>query len=193
VSDDDDDDDAGDEDDEASEDVDPEDESGDSDGDDNDASSSDIDPWRNMIATTYEYMQNCFDRRVASYVENNGLAVANAERMAATEMRTAYEWTLCYVYAQRLLLNRVLHADSTHQKVIATAKRLHDEDEYDAEESLRYAVRKQRYLLNKKLEDYAHPTATLTEDGDEDGHVNEAPVMHQGRVIINRRAMAGPR
>jgi hypothetical protein len=183
VSDGDDDDDAGDEssqDDEASEDADPEDESGDNDGDDDDATSSDIDPWQNMIAMTYECMQNRFNRRVASYVENEGLAVPNAERVAATELRTAYERTLHDVYEQRLLLNRALHADSTHQKVIATAKRLRDEDEYDAEESLRYAVRRRRFLLNKKLDDYAHPTATLTEERNEDGHVDDAPVMHQG-------------
>jgi hypothetical protein len=72
-----------------------------------------------------------------------------------------------------------LHADSTHQKVIATAKRLRDEDEYDSEESLRYAVRKRRYLLNKKLDNYAHPTATLTEERNEDRNVDEVPVMHQ--------------
>jgi hypothetical protein len=104
ASDDDADDDVGDEssqDDEASEDADPEDESGDCDGDDDDASSSDIDPWQNMIATTYEYMQNRFDCSVASYVENEGLAVPNAECVAATEMRTAYERTLHDVYEQR--------------------------------------------------------------------------------------------
>jgi hypothetical protein len=92
-----------------------------------------------------------------------------------------------------LLFNRALHADSTHQKVITTAKRLRDEDEYAAEESLKYTVRKRRYLLNKKLDDYVQPTATLTEEGDEDGHVDETPMMHQGRANINRRVMADPR
>jgi hypothetical protein len=92
----------------------------------------------------------------------------------------------------RCAFNRALNADSTHQKVISTAKRLCDEDEYDAEESLSYAVSKRRYLLSKKLNDYSHQAATLTEEGDEDGHVedghvNEAPMMHQRWTIINRR------
>jgi hypothetical protein len=48
----------------------------------------------------------------------------NAERVAAAEMCTAYEWKLCDLYEQRVLLNRALHADSTHKKVIATARRV---------------------------------------------------------------------
>jgi hypothetical protein len=109
-------------------------------------------------------------------------------------MRTTYERTLRDMYEHRLLLNRALHADSMHQKVIATVKRLRDEDEYDTEESLQYAVGKRRYLLSKKLDDYAHPVATLAEEGDDDGRVDEAPAtMYQGRAIISRRAFAGLR
>jgi hypothetical protein len=54
-------------------------------------------------------------------------------------------------------------------------------------------VCKQQYHLSKKLDDYAQPTAMLMEEGDEDGHVDEAPMMHQGQAIFNRRAIAGPR
>jgi hypothetical protein len=179
-------------DDEASEGADDEDETGDRDGDD-DASSLDINPWQNMIGTTYENMHNRFDRRVASYVEDGEIAVAKTEQVAAAEMRPQYEWTLRDVYEQRFLFNRALRADSTHQKVIASAKRLCDEDEYDTEESLRYVVRKRHYLLSKKLDNYAHPVVTLTEEGDDDGRVDDAPMMYQDRAIINRHALAGLR
>jgi hypothetical protein len=94
-------------DDEASESADDEDKADDSNGDD-DASSSDIDPWQKMIGTTCENMQNHFDRRVASYVENGGIAFGKAERVAAAEMRPNYEWMLREVYEQRLLFNRAL-------------------------------------------------------------------------------------
>jgi hypothetical protein len=167
---------------------------GDDGDDDDDASSSDINPWQKMIGTTYENMQSRFDRRVASYVEDGGIAVAKAERVAAAEMRPDYEWKLRDVYEQRLLFNRALRVNLTHQKDTATAKRLRDEDEYDTEESVRYAVRKRRYLLSKKLDEYVHPVSTLLEEGDDDWRVDEAPAMlYQSRAIINRRAFAGLR
>jgi hypothetical protein len=49
-------------------------------------------------------------------------------------------------------------------------------------------VRKRRYLLSKKLDDYEHPAARLpgevNDDDDVDRHVDESPMIHHGRVII---------
>jgi hypothetical protein len=82
--DDDDDGDVSSEDDEVSEDADDEGESSDSDGDDDDdVSSTDIDPLEKDDQHSLQEHANSFDRRVVRYVEYGGLAVANAERVAA--------------------------------------------------------------------------------------------------------------
>jgi hypothetical protein len=104
-------------------------------------------------------------------------------------------WMLRDVYEQRLLFNRALRADSTHRKVIATAKRLCKKYKYVIEKSLRYAVRKQQYLLCKKLDDYTRPATTLKEEGDDDddddeallcGYIMSTAIIH-GRTIADLR------
>ena len=38
--------------------------------------------------------------------------------------------------------------DPLHKKITDTAKRLRDEDEFDEDDALRYAIKKRRYLLD---------------------------------------------
>ena len=51
-----------------------------------------------------------------------------------------------------------------HKKITATTKILRDDDEFDKDEALRFAIKKRRCLLNLKLEEYDPPSYTLDED-----------------------------
>ena len=51
-----------------------------------------------------------------------------------------------------------------HKKITDTAKRIRDEDEFDEDDALRYAIKKRRYLLDGKLEEFDPPTYSLGED-----------------------------
>ena len=58
--------------------------------------------------------------------------------------------------------------DPLHKKITDTAKRLRDEDEFDEDDALRYAIKKRRYLLDGKLEEFDPPTYSLGEDNESD-------------------------
>ena len=58
--------------------------------------------------------------------------------------------------------------DPLHKKITDTAKRLRDEDEFDEDNALRYAIKKRRYLLDGKLEEFDPPTYFLGEDDESD-------------------------
>jgi hypothetical protein len=131
-----------------------------------------LDPWESIVLETYEIMQKRFDRRVKAHVDD-GESLKSAELSTASELRSDYERTLRDVYVRRLLLNRALQRDPVHEKLAETARRLRDEDQFDREESLKYAVRKRRHLLGKKLDDYLRPKSTLV--------VDERPDVYEAR------------
>ena len=58
--------------------------------------------------------------------------------------------------------------DPLHKKITDTAKRLRDEDDFDEDDALKYAIKKRRYLLDGKLEEFDPPTYSLGEDDESD-------------------------
>ena len=47
---------------------------------------------------------------------------------------------------------------------MSTANRLRDEEDYDEEEAMQYAVKKRRCLLERKLDEYERPSFTVEEE-----------------------------
>ena len=58
--------------------------------------------------------------------------------------------------------------DPLHKKITDTAKRLRDEDDFDEDDALKYAIKKRRYLLDGNLEEFDPPTYCLGEDNESD-------------------------
>ena len=69
--------------------------------------------------------------------------------------------------------------DPLHKKITDTAKRLRDEDDFDEDEALKYAIKKRRYLLDGKLEEFDPPTYCLGEDNKSDSGSKYAPSQLQ--------------
>ena len=61
-------------------------------------------------------------------------------------------------YKAFLKLSKALKKDPLHKKITDTAKRLRDEDDFDEDDALKYAIKKRRYLLDGKLEEFDPPT-----------------------------------
>ena len=48
--------------------------------------------------------------------------------------------------------------DPIHKQIVATAKRLRSEEDYDLAESYAWALKKRKFLLERKLDNYEMPT-----------------------------------
>ena len=58
--------------------------------------------------------------------------------------------------------------DPLHKKITDTGKRLRDEDDFDEDDALKYAIKKRRYLFEGKLEEFDSRTYCLGEDNESD-------------------------
>ena len=49
---------------------------------------------------------------------------------------------------------RLVKKDPVHERIMRTTKRLREEEDYDDDESMQYAIKKQKFLIERKLDEY---------------------------------------
>ena len=91
-----------------------------------------------------------------------------AEEVTFNKLEPRYRAEVIDRYKRFLKVSKAMKKDPLHKKITATAKRLRDDDEFDEDEALRYAIKKRRYLLDGKLEEYDPPSYSLGEDDESD-------------------------
>ena len=88
-------------------------------------------------------------------------------------------------YTDMLMLWHFAEEDDSHEKIMATKRKLMDDEDYDAGEAIRYAVKKRRFLIQKKTrtldEDFKREPDTEDEDdSDQDSPDQDSPAPFKG-------------
>jgi len=80
------------------------------------------------------------------------------------DLKSKYSSNLKKYYLSFLELMTVLRKDSIQKRIMETSKRLREDEDYDYDESIKYAVKKRRFLIDKKLEEYELPELDHSDD-----------------------------
>ena len=64
-------------------------------------------------------------------------------------------------YVRKIVDAAKLHKDPVHKKIMSTKRKLQEDDDYEAQEAIKYAVKKRKYLIQEA-------TGTLSDDELED-------------------------
>ena len=120
-------------------------------------------PWDRLMRSTYRDNQDQIDETVENTLQETPNTDVESEEMAYEELKPKYRSSLVSKYQDLVALGSALRKDPVH-KVMSTAHRLRDEEEYDEEEAMQYAVKKRRYLLERKLDKYEIPSLTVEEE-----------------------------
>ena len=91
-----------------------------------------------------------------------------AEEVTFDKLEPRYRAEAIGQYKAFLKFSKAMKKDALHKKITDTAKRLRDEDDFDEDDALKYAIKKRRYLLDRKLEEFDPPTYCLGEDNESD-------------------------
>lgn len=122
-------------------------------------------PWDRLLRRTYEAVQDQFDEMVENTLrEEPNVDIEEAEEMAFEELKPTYRSCFISKYQDLVRLGSALRKDPIHKKVLSTAHKLKEDEDYDDEEAMQYAVKKRRYLLERKLDQYQRPTVTVEEE-----------------------------
>ena len=118
-----------------------------------------------MINITTDKIKDTFNETVEKALhENPGKDVQEAEEIAYDELKPKYLSEFVSRYKYLTDLSAALRKDPVNKKIQETAKRLRDEEDYDEDESRLYAIKKRKFLIEKKLNDYDPPSYEVAEE-----------------------------
>ena len=121
-----------------------------------------MDPWDHFIGDVLVLYKDDYEKKVNEYTDRGYLdkdAVAKTER----DMLPLYREGLKNRYVSNIMWQMEMARDPVHKKIKETAKRLRDDEDYEYEESWKYATEKRKYLLDAKIKQFK-----LDEESDED-------------------------
>jgi hypothetical protein len=117
-----------------------------------DADGKDDDPWEGWVDSTLEQFQQRTKKRVAELRSEHGMRLKDARKTTSEELLPQMNKELRKKFLAFLKLGHRLKQDSTYQKIMDTAKRTRFDDEMDWEESVTYAVKSRKLLLDRVLQ-----------------------------------------
>lgn len=122
-------------------------------------------PWDKLVNNAFETLQEDFNETVEhTLAEHPDMDTEEAEERAYEELEPDYRSKVIARYQELIRLGTAMKKDPVHKKLMATAHRLRDEEDYDEEEAMKYAIKKRRYLLERKLDEYERPNYSPEEE-----------------------------
>jgi len=116
-----------------------------------------LDPWLDIIDFSYKALQPEFDAAVSELLHDGGISEKEARKRVFKELLPKYRKHLLDKYLSRILWCDSLRKDTVHKAIRRVARRLREEDDYDSEESWKYATNKRKYLFDKLFKQYEPP------------------------------------
>ena len=118
-----------------------------------------IRPWDFLVNRAAENLQDTFNETVEETLAGHqNKDIQDAEEMTYEELKPNYLSQLISRYKYMVGVTAALKKDSVHQRMMKTAKRLREEEDYDDDESMQYAIKKRKFLIERKLDEYDPPS-----------------------------------
>ena len=104
---------------------------------------SKFDPWTFFVNGAHSILQDTFNeglQHTCIIEKNPDIDTVEAEEKTFDKLEPRYRAEAIGQYKAFLKLSKAMKKDPLHKKITDTAKRLQDEDEFDEDDALRYAI-----------------------------------------------------
>ena len=89
--------------------------------------------------------------------QNQGMTADDAHQEAYQYVLPKLRRNIMSNYARKIVGAAKHHKDPVHKKIMSTKRKLQEDDDYEAQEAIRYAVKKRKFLIQEA-------TGTLSDD-----------------------------
>ena len=114
-------------------------------------------PWQVFVGGADRYIQGTFHEGVQHTVEKHSdMDTDEAEEVTFNKLEPINRAEVIDRYQRFIKVSKAMKKDPLQKKITATAKRLRDDDEFDEDEALRYAIKKEDTLWMLNLKNTAH-------------------------------------
>ncbi len=132
-----------------------------------DADESEMDPWETLVDEVVNLHRAEMKKRAREIEDKENISKESAHKKMRKELLPQLNETFREKYVNLLKHVRSMTNDSTHRKIVDTAKRFRNEDEMDWEESIEEAVNRRKFLLARELNKWTLDVDTDTESDTE--------------------------
>ena len=105
--------------------------------------------WTSKLLSTFNEAKKEF--------QNQGMTADEAHQEAYQHVLPKFRRNIMFNYVQKIVDAAKLHKDPVHKKIMSTKRKLQEDDDYEAQEAIKYAVKKRKYLIQEA-------TGTLSDD-----------------------------
>ena len=124
-----------------------------------------IRPWDVLLNIAADNLQDTFNETVEeTLTEHQSKDIQEADEIAYEELKPNYLSQLISRYKYMVEMTTALKKDPVHQRIMRTAKRLREDEDYDDDESMQYAIKKRKFLIDRKLDEYDPPSYVEDEE-----------------------------
>lgn len=120
--------------------------------------------WNSLLDETFEKMESKFQEEVDKFLEQNNTSEREAMTRVYENMKNVYRKTLMAALFEKVTWYLVMKNDPIYRAIKETAQTLRDEENYEDEESWKYAIHKRKFLLDKLLDDAGPPEPSHADD-----------------------------
>ena len=118
---------------------------------------SKFDPWQVFVGGAHRYLQETFNESVQHTIKKHpDMDTDEAEEVTFNELEPRYRAEVTDRYQRFLKVSKAMKKDPLHKKITTTAKRLCDDDEFDEDEALRYAIKNEDTFWMGNLKNLTH-------------------------------------
>ena len=105
--------------------------------------------WTSKLLSTFNEAKKGF--------QNQGMTADEAHQEAYQHVLPKLRRNIMSNYVRKIVDAAKLHKDPVHKKIMSTKRKLQEDNDYEAQEAIKYAVKKRKFLIQEA-------TGTLTDD-----------------------------
>ena len=105
--------------------------------------------WTSKLLSTFDEANKEF--------QNQGMTADDAHQETYQHVLPKLRRNIMSNYVQKIVGAAKLHKDPVHKKIMSTKRKLQEDDDYEAHEAIKYAVKKRKFLIQEA-------TGTLSDD-----------------------------
>ena len=118
---------------------------------------SKFDPWTFFVDGAHSILQDTSNEGVQHIIEKNpDIDTEEAEEVTFDKLEPRYRAEAIGQYKAFLKLSKAMKKDPLHKKITDTAKRLRDEDDFDEDDALKYAIKNEDTSWMGNLKNLTH-------------------------------------
>ena len=118
---------------------------------------SKFDPWTFFVDGAHSILQDTFNEGVQHIIEKNpDMNTDEAEEVTFDKLEPRYRAEAIGQYKAFLKFSKAMKKDPLHKKITDTAKRLRDEDDFDEDDALKYAIKNEDTSWMGNLKNLTH-------------------------------------